>query len=102
MYFACELRPSGSPQPIKIPLQISHAKFIVKKSRESLKSSFNEPEKNKIPNGTIIDWAFKTKVFPTYHKSNEVESCETLNTLSSDVRNSSQTSCRSFTPTSAF
>ena len=50
---------------------MSHAKFIVKKSCESLKSSFNESEKNKIPNDTIIDWAFKTKVFPTYHKSNE-------------------------------
>ena len=55
----------------KDSLEISHAKFIVKKSRESLKSSFNEPEKDIIPNGTIIDWAFKTKVFPTYHKSNE-------------------------------
>ena len=63
MYFARELRPSGSPQPIKIPLQISHAKFIVKKSCESLKSSSNEHETNKIPNGKIIDWAFKTKIF---------------------------------------
>ena len=80
------MRPSGSPQPIKIPLQISHAKFTVKKSRESLKSSFNEPGKNKILNGTIIDWAFKTKSFlHTIKVTNdaiydceviEVESCE--------------------------